>query len=264
MRRFRFCLLLAAVLLAGCASSSNLGKSLQTISTAVLGANSTQTQASAQASTQSSTQGGDGQLPETRVAAGLRAALADGAAWAVSQLGQTGGFWSHPARRIPLPHWVQQASSILRMAGYSQELKQLHLTMNRAAEKAVGEVGEIVRHTIMNMSVADAYAVLNGGKHAATQYLREHASEELANRIRPIVANATAQSTAARRYQSLVSKAKPLLALASINIPTNLNRFVTHKAMDALFELIAKQEAKIRANPLARGTELLRAVFGRQ
>lgn len=217
----------------------------------------TQTQTETQTRTQAQTQ-----LPEPKVAAGLRAALADGAARAVTQLGQKGGFWSDPARRIPLPSWVDNASFLLRAAGYSEQLDQLHLTMNRAAEEAVSQVGPIVRDTINGMSVADAYAILSGGNHAATQYLREHAGAALADRIEPIVADATAQSTAAGRYQTLVSQAKPLLSLAPNDLNLDLNSYVTHKALDGLFAVIAEQEAQIRANPVARGSDLLRAVFG--
>lgn len=203
------------------------------------------------------------QLPETRVAAGLRAALADGATWAVSQLGQKGGFWSQPARRIPLPGWVDKASFALQAAGYSQQLQQLHRTINRAAERAIGEVGPIVHDTISNMSVADAYAVFNGGEHAATHYLRQHAGDELASKIQPIVANATAQSRVAQHYQALVSQARPLLSLAPGKLDLDLNSYVTQQALDGLFALIAQQEAQIRAHPVATGSQLLQTVFGR-
>src|SRR5699024_5470055 len=101
-----------------------------------------------------------------------------------------------------------------------------------------------------------------GGDHAATQYLREHAGAALTDRVKPIVADATEQSTAANRYQSLLSSAKPLLSKAPGNLDLDLNNYVTDKALDGLFAVIAKQEAQIRANPVARGSDLLRAVFG--
>lgn len=263
MRQFQLLVfvltLLVALLGAGAAPAQGWVDRFEELAGAVTDSESSQTNKPAN---EPASEPSGHQLPAARVAAGLKAALADGAAWAVSQLGQRGGFWEHPARRIPLPDWVDKASLILRGAGYSDEIEQLHLTMNRAAEQAIAEVGPIVRETIENMTVADAYRILSGGKHAATQYLRQHAGDELADRIRPIVADATAQSTAARRYQALVSQAKPLLKLVPVNMNLSLKSYVTQKATDALFALIAKQEAEIRANPLARGTDLLRAVFG--
>lgn len=253
MRRNCFVFIMLAVFCVGTASAQDWGDRFQQLMGQVTGETATQNSAPASSQTQ---------LPEPRVAAGLRTALADGAAWAVSQLGQKGGFWSEPARRIPLPGWVDKASFVLKAAGYSQQLDQLHRTINRAAEQAISEVGPIVSDTISNMSVADAYSVLGGGKHAATQYLREHAGTELADRIQPIVADAIAQSSAAQRYQSLVAQAQPLLSLAPGDLNLDLNSYVTHKALDGLFALIAEQEAQIRANPVATGSKLLRAVFG--
>lgn len=253
MRHNRFLALIVFLLFASTASAQSWSDRFEQLVGEVTGNEATQT---------SEPTPGQTQLPEGQVAAGLKAALADGAALAITQLGQEGGFWGDPARRIPLPGWVDKASLLLRGAGYSEQLDQLHLTMNRAAERAIGEVGPIVRDTINNMSVADAYAVLRGSNHAATQYLREHAGAALAERIKPMVADATAQSTAARRYQTLVSQAKPLLSFASADLNLDLNSYVTHKALDGLFAVIAEQEAQIRANPVARGSELLRAVFG--
>lgn len=251
MHKLRLFVFIPVLLVAGAASAQDWGDRLQQFMGAVTDSRNTRT--SAPDATQ---------MPASRVAEGLKAALADGAAWAVSQLGRKGGFWSHPARRIPLPDWLDKASFVLQGLGLSHEIKQLHVTMNRAAEQAVAEVGPIVRETISNMSMADAYAILHGGEHAATRYLRRHAGEALADRIRPIVADATAQSTAARRYQKLVSRAEPLLALAPVDINPDLNSYVTHQALDVLFSMIAEQEAQIRANPLAYGSDLLRAVFG--
>lgn len=253
MRLNWFVLLTLAVFCVGTASAQDWSDRFQQLLGDVVGGEATQNSGAASSQTR---------LPETQVAAGLRAALVDGATRAVTQLGRKGGFWNDPARRIPLPGWATKASFLLRAAGYSQQLEQLQLTMNRAAEQAIGEVGPIVRDTISGMTVADAYAVLSGGNHAATQYLRGHAGSALADRIEPIVADATAQSTAARRYQALVSKAQPLLSLAPNDLNLDLNNYVTDQALDALFALIAEQEAQIRANPVARGSELLRAVFG--
>lgn len=200
------------------------------------------------------------QLPESEVVSGLKAALADGASAAVTQLGQTDGFWGNEARRIALPGWMNNAAGMLRQAGYSEQMDNLQLNMNRAAEQATAEAGPIVRETINNMSVRDAYDVLQGSDTAATEYLRDHASEALANKFEPIVANTTAQSQAASTYESLTSRAKPMLSFVP-GLNLNLNDYVTQQALDGLFAVIGQQEKAIRENPAERGTALLKKVF---
>ena len=200
------------------------------------------------------------QLPENEVVTGLRAALADGASAAVTQLGQTDGFWGNTARRIPLPGWMGQASSALRGAGFGDQLDSFQLSMNRAAEQATAEAGPIVRETINNMSVRDAYDILQGSSTAATDYLREHAGDDLAARFEPIIANTTAQSQAVSRYEALTSRAKPMLAFVP-GMNLDVNDYVTRQALDGLFAVIGQQEQKIRANPAAAGSAIAEKVF---
>src|SRR5699024_4145510 len=144
-------LLILSVLFVSTASAQSLSDRFQQFMGGVSVSDSTQNDADAHSASSSPSQS-QTQLPETKVAAGLKQALADGAGHAVKQLGQKGGFWDDPARRIPLPGWADKASMLLRGAGYGDQLDQLHLTMNRAAEQAVAEVGPIVRDTISDMS----------------------------------------------------------------------------------------------------------------
>ena len=200
------------------------------------------------------------QLPQSEVVSGLKGALADGASSAVTQLGQTDGFWGDQARRIALPGWMGQASSMLRTAGYGDQMNGLQLSMNRAAEQATAEAGPIVRETINSMSVADAYKILQGSDTAATDYLRQHSGEELAAKFRPIIERTTAESQAVSRYESLTSQAKPMLKfIPGMNL--DMNNYVTQQTLDGLFAVIGQQESRIRANPAAAGSSIVKKVF---
>lgn len=202
-------------------------------------------------------------LESEEIAAGLKEALAQGASQAVSNLGRENGFWGNDEQRIPLPGYLQQARGALEIAGYGPQMEQFQLTMNRAAEQATSEVGGIVQSTVEGMTVRDALDILQGPQDAATKYLRSNSGEQLFNRIKPIVTQATNQSGVTTAYKNLASQAGPLLALSG-NQGADLDSYVTTQAMDGLFALIAEEEADIRANPAARGTEILRKVFGAQ
>lgn len=201
------------------------------------------------------------QLPQSEVVSGLKSALADGASTAVTQLGQNDGFWGNSKRRIPLPGWMNSASSLLNQAGYGDQMQSLQLSMNRAAEQATAEAGPIVKEAINAMTIQDAYKILNGSKTAATDYLRDQTSDQLTQKFQPIIAKTTAQSRAAGTYDSLTQKAKPMLQFVP-GLDLNLNDYVTQQALNGLFAVIGQQETEIRENPAARGTDLLKTVFG--
>lgn len=202
-------------------------------------------------------------LPAQEVATGLKQALAQGASRAVTSLGQENGFWGNQERRIPLPGLLQQTRGALEVAGYGPQLEQFQLTLNRAAEQATAEAGDIVRTTVEEMTVRDAVGILQGPQDAATQYLRNNSADKLFARIKPIVNQATSQTGVTTTYKNLAAQAGPLLALSGVK-STDLDAYVTNQAMNGLFALIAQEEANIRANPAARGTEILRKVFGSQ
>lgn len=199
-------------------------------------------------------------LPATEVASGLRAALAEGASVAVTRLGRADGFWGDPEYRIPLPGWMQTADSALRSAGLDDQMQSFHLSLNRAAEQATAEAGPILRETINSMSLRDAYDILQGSETAATQYLREQAGEDLAARFKPIIANTTAQSQAVARYDALTSRAQPMLQFVP-GMNLDLDQYVTQRALDGLFAVIAAQEREFRANPAAAGSAIVQKVF---
>ncbi len=209
------------------------------------------------------TQTGPSALSGSEIGAGLKEALSVGARRAVAYLGRPGGFLNDPKVRIPLPGNLKTVARGLRMAGQGALVDQFETTMNRAAEAAVPKTLEIVQKTISGMSLEDARGILEGGDDAATSYLREKAGEQLARAIRPIVSQATDQAGATAAYKRLVQNAGGgMLTGLMGGSSLDLDQYVTDKTLDGLFLMLAEEEKKIRRNPAARTTELLKRVFG--
>lgn len=200
-------------------------------------------------------------LDDSQIVAGLREALAQGTTRAVNQLGRSEGFWSDARVRIPLPAPVGNLEKSLRQLGQGARVDEFHRTLNRAAERAVPEVAGILGDAVRQMSVADAAGILHGQPDAATRYFQRTATDSLRERIRPLVAQATAQTGLTQSYKRLMTQAGPLLQLAGRSSP-DLDAYVTDKTLEGLFTTIAAEEARIRQNPAARGSEILQRVFG--
>ncbi len=215
-------------------------------------------------------------LPTTEIAAGLKEALAKGTTNAIRSLGRRNGFWNNAKVRIPLPGRLEQAANLARKLGQGAKVDAFELSMNRAAEKAVPQVAQIFGDAIRKMTLSDARRILTGGNHAATDYFRRVAGQALAARIHPIVAAATDSVGVTRKYKAFTSSGfggeigGALGALQSFggkpanhhDTPLNLDDYVTRKTLDGLFTVIGEEEQSIRDNPAARGTELLKKVFG--
>ncbi|MFT4046651.1 MAG: DUF4197 domain-containing protein [Solimonas sp.] len=200
-------------------------------------------------------------LDDSQIVAGLREALAQGAMRAVDELGRPDGFWKDPSVRIPLPDPLAGAEKTLRQFGQGNKLDSFQLTLNRAAENAVPQVAIALGDAVRQMDIRDARALLDGPADAATQYFRRVSGASLRDRMLPIVQNATAGVGVTQSYKKLAGQIGPWLRPSGKSI-SDLDGYVTDKALDALFAKIAAEEAAIRQNPAARGTELLRAVFG--
>lgn len=205
---------------------------------------------------------GAGTLTENDIAAGLREALAQGVTRAIDQLGRIDGYWGNADLRIPLPKPFSGIEKTLRQFGQGQRLDDFQLTLNRAAEQAVPQVAGIFGEAVRQMSLADARDILAGPTDAATQYFRAKAGESLRQKILPIVQNATEQTGVTQSYKKLASKAGPILQYAGKGSVADIDLFVTDRALDGLYATIAAEEARIRENPAARGSEILQRVFG--
>jgi hypothetical protein len=191
---------------------------------------------------------------------GLKAALGQAASVAVASLGKTDGFFGNPEVKIPLPGKLQKASKTLRKLGLARQTDALQLAMNRAAEAAVPEARALFVESIRRMSVTDALGILKGPDDAATQFFRASMSDKLTERFLPVVGKATADVQLAQQYKEVATKASALGLMNERD--ASLDTYVTRKALDGLFLMMAKEEAAIRRNPLGQADALLRKVFG--
>lgn len=191
---------------------------------------------------------------------GLREALTRGAEFAVAQLGKQDGFLGNGKVRIPLPDSLHKIESTARKLGLSKQADELIETMNRAAEAAVVEAKPLLVNAVKQMSVKDAKDILSGPDDAATQYFKRTTSSGIGARFLPIVKKATAKVQLADKYNAYAGKAAKLGLIDAKD--ANLDSYVTQKAMDGLFLMIAEQEKQIRADPVGTGSNLLKKVFG--
>jgi len=200
-------------------------------------------------------------LSDKDIVAGLKEALNQGAGYAVNNLGKADGFLKNKDVKIPMPEKLGKAESLLRKAGKDKYADEFITTMNRAAESAVPLTINIIKQAITSMSIADAKNILQGPDDAATQYLKKTGSKQLGSQILPIVKKATSKAGVTATYKKMLSKlgmAGKYLNLDDYDIDT----YITQKTMAGLFNMIAKEEKKIRDNPLARTTDILKSVFG--
>lgn len=199
-------------------------------------------------------------LNEVDAAAGVRAALERGALAAVSLLGKTDGFLGNPLVRISLPGFLKDAAKLLRATGQGRKLDELVTAMNRAAEMAVPMAKPLFVSTVKAMSVEDALKVVRGGSTSVTDYFAGKTRQPLGEEFLPIVTQATRRVSLAARYNAVAGKAQSLGLLRGDE--ANVEQYVTARALDGLFLMIAEEEKKIRADPVKTGSAILRKVFG--
>jgi len=199
-------------------------------------------------------------LSESDIAAGLKQALAKGTKAAVNELGRTDGYWGSQYQ-IPLPGAVRDIQGVLKSAGMGAQVEELHLTVNRAAEKAVPIAADVFSEAVQKLTLKDVRDILNGPDDAATQYFKRTTSDTLAARFKPTVAKVTSQLGLVQQYNAALSAAGPLASMLG-GQNTDLDSYVTQKALDGLFLRVAAEEKAIRSDPAARTTDLLKKVFG--
>lgn len=200
-------------------------------------------------------------LSQTDMVAGLREALAKGTRRAIAELGRPNGFLENAEVAIPMPDGLKRVEKVLRGLRQDKLADEFVATLNHAAEQAVPEAAALFSYAVSQMSPEDALGILKGPEDAATQYFRKTSGAKLLEAFRPIVQTATAQAGVTSAYKRLMKKAGPLAQLAGKDA-TDLDGYVTEQAVDGLFTLIAAEEKRIRQDPLARTSELLRKVFG--
>ena len=200
-------------------------------------------------------------LDKDTVAAGLKEALTVGSQNAVKSGGQLDGYFKNPAIKIPLPEKVQKVEKPLRKIGLSKQVDEFIVTMNRAAEKSAPQAKDILVGAVKEMTIVDAITILKGGDTAATDYMRSKTYDKLYGTFKPTVTKAVMDVGVTKSYQQLVDKAKKSKLIKDESL--DLDHHVTSKALDGLFYLLGQEEKKIRKDPVAQVTDLLKKVFGK-
>ena len=199
-------------------------------------------------------------LDEQTVASGLRQALAVGTERTTATLSAPGGFSANPGLRLKLPGELGRLAETLRAVGFGAQVDALEDSMNDAAEQAAAEAVPVFASAIASMSIADAFAILNGPEDAATRYFQDRTAEELRARFAPVATSAMQEVGLYGIYSDLVARYE---AIPFTKPPAfDLEDYVTDQTLSALFAELAKEEARIREDPAARTTALLRRVFG--
>jgi hypothetical protein len=191
---------------------------------------------------------------------GLKEALTQGAGKAVDLLGKSDGFLGNPKVKIPLPESMQKVESLMRGLGMGKQADELITTMNRAAEAAVPEAKTLLVNAVKQMSVEDAKGILTGGDDSGTQYFKRKTAEPLGQKFLPIVKQAIEKVNLAKSYEKFAKKGAQFGLVKEKD--THLENYVTEKALDGLFLMIAEEEKAIRTNPLGAAGNLAQKVFG--
>lgn len=197
-------------------------------------------------------------LSNDKITAGLKEALKVSTNKAVASTGRPDGFLKNEAIKILLPPKLQKAGRGLRMVGMGPRLDELEVGMNRAAEQATPQAKQIFLNALMSMNIDDARNILSGGNTAATDFFREKSSADLTAAFRPIVHQALMNVGVVKQYAEISQNpmAAPLVG------KYDLDGYVVGKTLDGLFYVLGQEEQKIRTNPAAQTTTLLKEVFG--
>jgi Protein of unknown function (DUF4197) len=199
-------------------------------------------------------------LTEKDAADGIKEALVNGTGESVILVSGIDGYWGNPEIKIPFPAEAKDMESKLRTMGMGKKVDEFNESMNRAAEKAAIEAKNIFITAIKNMTVRDAINIVKGADNAATMYLKNNTSPELIGKFKPIIKTSLDNVNATKYWSDLIAVYNKIPLIKKMN--PDLPQYVTQKAVDGLFIMIAKEELKIRKDPAARTSELLKKVFG--
>ncbi|MGE5751440.1 MAG: DUF4197 domain-containing protein [Nitrospirota bacterium] len=198
--------------------------------------------------------------PDTdTIVSGLKEALSTGAKNGVKSVSQVDGYFGNPLIKIPMPEKIQRIEKALRKAGFNKEVDRFILSMNRAAEKAAPQALTLFVDSVKGMTIPDAVGILRGNDTAATDYLKSKTFNELYQSFKPSISSSMNDVGVTRTFKEMMDKTRriPFLKKESVD----LDHYVTSKALDGLFTVVGQEEKKIRKDPAARVTELLKTVF---
>jgi Protein of unknown function (DUF4197) len=203
-----------------------------------------------------------GSIGDVKIGQALKEALQVGTENAVRLTGRPDGYYLNQAIKILLPENLKTVESALRMVGYGPEVDALVVGMNRAAERAAPAAKTIFWDAIGDMTINDARRILEGPDTAATDYFREKTTRTLTAAFRPVVERSMNEVGVTRQYKQVLAQAQALPFLNTDDY--DIDRYVVTKALTGLFHVVGEEERKIRRDPAARVTDLLREVFGRR
>lgn len=203
----------------------------------------------------------DGTVTEAEAGMGIKEALSQGLAKAVLQLNKEDGFFKDELYKILLPPEAKKVESALRNLGMGNMVDKAILQINRGAEDAAGYAKPIFADAIKSMTIQDAIGLIKNGDTSVTHFFREKTTAALITTFQPVIQSSLDKVNATRYYGDIV-KTYNNFPTTIKKINPDLNGYVCEKAVSALFSLVAKEEQNIRANPLARTTDLLKKVFG--
>jgi Protein of unknown function (DUF4197) len=201
-----------------------------------------------------------GGLSEKDAADGIREALVKGTGESVKLVANVDGYFGNPQIKIPFPPEAKEIESKLRAMGMGKKVDEVVLSLNRAAEDAGNEAKPIFIDAIKGMSISDAIKIVKGENDAATKYLSRTTSPQLNAKFQPVIKTSLDKVDATKQWEELVKTYNKIPFVKKMN--PNLPAYVTGKAIDGLFIMVAKEELKIRQDPMARTSEILKKVFG--
>jgi len=205
--------------------------------------------------------GQQSKMSDAKIGSGLKEALKVGTENTVKLTGRTDGYFMNQAIKILMPEKLQTLEKSLRLVGYGPQVDEFVLSMNRAAERAAPQAKQIFWDAIAEMTFDDAQKILKGSDTAATEYFRDKTSEKLTTAFRPVVDRTMNEFNVTRQYKDLVGRyqAIPFAKTEALDI----DGYVVGKSLDGLFHVLGEEERKIRTNPAARTTDLLKEVFAK-
>jgi hypothetical protein len=205
---------------------------------------------------------GSTEITQDEAGRALKEAFAKGTEWGVSQVSKENGYFGNPSIKIPFPADAKNVESKLRSLGMNALCDDVILSVNRAAEDAGPQAKAIFLNAIQSMTLNDALALVRGGEQSGTDYLKRTTQAELVTAFRPIIKTSLEKVGATRFWAQAIGAYNKIPFIEKAN--PDLVDFATQKAIDGLFVMVAAEEKKIRKDPMARSSELLKKVFGAQ
>jgi len=202
-----------------------------------------------------------GESDDSTIVSGLKEALSIGTEKAVNNVSQVDGYLGNQIIKILMPEKIQKVADVLRKVGYQKEVDDFVLSMNRAAEKAAPKATSFFVDAIKEITFEDTKGILNRGNTSATEFFKKKTHDKIYNAFKPIISSSMDEVGVTRSYKEMMGKYESIPFTSKESV--DLDHYVTTKAMGGLFYMVGQEEKKIRTDPAARVTDLLKSVFGK-